>query len=167
MTSQIEQNISRYKLEKVSNMFRMANALWFCQWNLILYILQIMMPGVIKISILLLYLWLFSAKRTLKLVLNRLIAFVAAYVRAFEISLAFSCKLIKSHFRPEVRLKCHNIKHHVLVQACVNVLLDLLVLLVPIPTVLRLQLGMRRRMAIVVIFVVASMWENALCLHNM
>jgi hypothetical protein len=56
MTSQIEQNISRYKLEKVSNMFRMANALWFCQWNLILYILQIMMPGVIKISILLLYL---------------------------------------------------------------------------------------------------------------
>jgi ABC-type multidrug transport system fused ATPase/permease subunit len=116
-----------------------------------------MTPGVIKISILLLYLRLFSAKRTLKLVINGLIAFVAAYVLAFEISLAFSCKPIKSLFRPDVRRKCHNIKHHVLVQACVNVLSDLLVLLVPIPTVLRLQLGKRRRMAIVVIFVVASM----------
>jgi chromate transport protein ChrA len=122
--------------------------------------LQIMTPGVIKISILLLYLRLFSAKHTLKRVIYGLIAFVAAYVLAFEISLVLSCKPVKTLFRPARRRRYHNIKYHVLVQACVNVLSDLLVLLVPIPTVLQLHLSKQRRIAVLVIFIVASMCEN-------
>jgi chromate transport protein ChrA len=119
--------------------------------------LQIVTPGMIKISILLLYLRLFSASRTLKRAIYGLVAFVAAYILAFELSLGFSCKPVKSLFRPELRRKCINIKNHVLAQACINVISDVLVLLVPIPTILRLKLGGRQKIATVLIFAIASM----------
>lgn len=122
------------------------------------YTIQIATPAVIKISILLLYLRLFSSSRKLRIATYILIGVVASYMIAFELSLIFGCRPVRKLVTPELRGTCFDIQRHALAQAAVNVATDLLVLFLPIPIVIRLHAPRRQKVALMVMFSLASMY---------
>ncbi len=128
------------------------------QWSVAIYMLEIAAPAIIKISILLLYLRLFSASRKMRLATYFLLAFCTAYMVAFLLALGFGCRPLRKLVNPTIPGKCVSFNRHVRVQAYVNAVTDILVFLLPIPLAIRLQLPTRQKVALVLMFGIGSMY---------
>jgi hypothetical protein len=116
------------------------------------YALYMFGMGAVKVSILLLYLRIFSAGNKLKIVSYVLIAYVAGYVIAGELSLVFGCQPLRKLFYPLIKGKCRKIQIHVLTQAAFNFVADVLIVLAPIPVVWRLNFSLRYKLAVIGVF---------------
>lgn len=128
------------------------------QWNVAGYAIQIATPALVKISILLLYLRLFSSQMRMRISTFVLLGIVVAYFLAFELSHLLGCQPIKKLTQPQLPGKCYSVPKHLISQSTVNVATDLLVLVLPIPTALRLHAPRRQRVAIIVIFSLAAVY---------
>lgn len=126
-------------------------------WNVLGYIFVMAAPALVKISILLLYLRLFASKRPLRIATYVLMAFIASYLIAFELSLLLSCRPIRRLIQANVLGQCIKLGVHTTAQASFNLATDFLVLLLPIPTVLRLKTSTRNRIVLMVLFTLGSM----------
>ena len=95
-----------------------------------------------KTSILLLYLRLFGPKRSTR---------YAIYIGlVFAFCLYWISIPLMAYYCP--RLWCHNMWILSLVQGPLNVALDLFILILPIPVVMRLQMSLPRRFAVLSVF---------------
>lgn len=125
------------------------------QWDIIGYTTYMAGMGAVKLSILLLYLRLFSAGRRLKTIIYILIAFVVAYTVSGELSVLFGCQPIKKLWRPELPGKCFHTITHVISQAVFNLVADILIVAAPIPTIWSLKLPTRHKIAVTALFMLA------------
>lgn len=116
-----------------------------------------MTPAAVKISILLLYLRLFSTNRRTRTAAYMLIAFIAAYLFALETSLLFGCRPLRKLSNSEIPGTCINRNQHMLAQASLNIISDLFVLALPIPIALRLRVSTRQKIGVLILFGVGSM----------
>lgn len=85
-----------------------------------------------------------------------LVLFVAMYIVSGEISLMFGCRPLKKLFYKEVKGTCVSFVDHVMAQAILNIVSDLALFILPIPTAWKLQLPKRQKIAIIAIFMTAS-----------
>lgn len=108
--------------------------------------------GVVKLSILCLYLRIFSAGQKLKVTIYVLMFFVAGYTIAGEFSMFFGCRPLGKLLNRTIPGKCYNLQAHILAQAALNLVADFLIVFTPIPTVLSLQLPTRHKLAVIGVF---------------
>lgn len=126
-----------------------------------MFSISVATPGVIKISILLLYLRIFSSKRGMKLAIYASLCFTVSYLLALELSFAFSCKPVRKLLRPELPGRCLNAQAHGLACMILNIASDLLVFILPIPTSLALRIPKRQKFALLAVFLIGLMYETA------
>lgn len=122
------------------------------QWNVILYVLYLAAIGIVKISILLLYLRLFSISRATRYSVYACMLFVGGYIVAGELSLLFGCQPVKKIFNIFVPGKCIDVYRHTLAQAILNIISDAMLVAIPAPAAWALQLPKRQKIAIIAIF---------------
>jgi len=107
---------------------------------------------VTRFSVIILYYRLFSVKRWLhySLIANGIISIIWLFIVIF--ANALSCKPIKANFDASVEGKCLNAQSGFLISELINMLLDLALILIPLPIILKLRLPLRERVAIAGIF---------------
>ncbi|KAI9834663.1 MAG: hypothetical protein M1826_000065 [Phylliscum demangeonii] len=123
-------------------------------WSVVGYSAYMAAMGAVKLSILLLYLRLFSAGRSLRLCIYLLLAFTSSYVIAGELSLFFGCRPVRKLIHTEVAGKCLNLEYHIISQAAFNLAADVLIVAAPVPTVLALKLRTKDKVGVLAIFAV-------------
>ncbi|KAI9784239.1 MAG: hypothetical protein M1816_000911 [Peltula sp. TS41687] len=129
----------------------------FLSWSLIAYTFYIPSMGAIKISILLLYLRLFSAGFKTRYTIYGLLLFVASYTLAFELSLLFGCKPVAKLFNRSLAGKCINTRDHVVAQQIFNIVSDVFLFILPIPIAWRLHLPLKQKLGVICVFTAGSM----------
>ena len=117
--------------------------------------------GAVKLSILLLYLRIFSTGPRLRYTVYAVMFFVAGYVVAGELSFIFSCKPISAIVHPTPQAKCFGWGAHLLSQVSLNLVSDFIIILVPVPSVWSLQLRPRQKFGILGIFAVGLVYEES------
>ncbi|KAI9883549.1 MAG: hypothetical protein M1823_004691 [Watsoniomyces obsoletus] len=122
------------------------------RWSVIGYAAYMVAMGAVKLSILLLYLRIFSMARKLKIVIYLIIAFVVGYVVSGELSFLLRCKPIKKIIRSEIPGTCLNLQIHIICQAVFNFVSDVMIVVAPIPTVWALRLQLKRKLAVIACF---------------
>lgn len=109
--------------------------------------------GFTKLSILLLYLKLLAPGMKLRSAVYGILAFVATYTIAMELSLLFACNPILKLYHHYLKGSCSiNIIAHALTQGVLNIVSDILILIVPIPMVWSLQMSTKHKVGVVGIF---------------
>lgn len=110
-----------------------------------------------KISICLLYLRL-SPRRTFHVLVFIVIGFVVAYSVSAMIVIIFQCNPIAATWDPALRVlpttTCINQVAAYLTQVSINIFADLLILILPIPTIWALQLPRRQKISVSSVFAV-------------
>lgn len=109
--------------------------------------------GVTKLSILLLYLKLLAPGMKLRWAVYGILAFIATYTVALELTLLFGCHPILKLYHHYLKGSCWiNLIAHALTQGVLNIVSDILVLIVPIPMVWSLQMSTKHKAGVVGIF---------------
>lgn len=114
--------------------------------------------GLIKLSILLLYLRLFSSGFKTRTIIYGLLFFVGSYTLAFELSALFGCQPVPRLFNRSLKGKCITFHYHILIQQVFNIISDILLFIVPIPVAWRLNLPFKQRLGVMFVFMTASMY---------
>lgn len=116
--------------------------------------------GIIKISILLFYRRLFIVK-SFAIASAIMIGVVAAWTAAFEAAMIAQCsppRLFWELFEIDYTPHCINVQMMYLGLAASDLILDVTVLAFPIPMVIFLQLPWRKKIAILDIFLLGTVW---------
>lgn len=113
--------------------------------------------GIIKISILLLYLRLFLSQEKLRYCIYAALFIIAGFLISTEVSLIFLC-LPPVEVVPRVQARaCISLGKHALTQVIFNFLSDIIIIALPVPAVWALHLPRRQRLAVIGIFAVGIM----------
>lgn len=112
--------------------------------------------GFTKITILVLYLRVFPSK-LFRLTVNITIGICVCYIITFVLVTTVHCLPVSytwTSWTGETEGRCINFNAFAWAHAIVNIILDLFVILLPIPQLLRLALGTRRKVHLVLMFCV-------------
>jgi hypothetical protein len=112
-----------------------------------------------KMSFLCFCLRIFPRKELRKLIYT-LMAITAAYGTAFTITGLFNCtpvSYIWTSWDGEHTGKCINFHVFAWAHAAINIVLDLVILAVPIPELLRLSLSMKKKIYIIMMFSIGTL----------
>lgn len=113
--------------------------------------------GFTKLSILLLYLKLLAPGMKLRFAVYGILAFVASYTVALELSLLFACNPIIKLYHSYLRGSCSiNIIAHALTQGILNIISDFFIIIVPIPMVWSMHMSTKQKVGVVGIFATGS-----------
>ena len=112
----------------------------------------------VKLSILLLYLRLFSNGRTVRYTVYGILSFVVSYNIAAELSLIFGCRPVRKTFHQELSGTCIDFQRHAQVVVILNIVSDIALYIVPIPIAWSLQIPKRQKIAVIAIFLTASVY---------
>lgn len=117
--------------------------------------------GLIRISILLLYDRVFSkASRSMKIIIRASIAFVGCYIAGVVIYTGFLCKPLHKFWKPFERAQyCgSNLSYWIYTAVVYGVSLfqDIVLLLLPVVRVMGLQMSLRKRVAVILVFALGS-----------
>ncbi|KAF7872252.1 hypothetical protein EAF04_003176 [Stromatinia cepivora] len=107
---------------------------------------------VTRFSVICLYYRLFSVKRWLhySLIADGVISIIWLFIVIF--ASALECKPIKANFDASVKGECLNTQTGFFISEFINMLLDIALIAMPIPIILKLKLPLRERVAIAGIF---------------
>lgn len=111
-----------------------------------------------KISILLLYTRIFPktvSSRTFRAAVHALIAACAAATAAFVLSIIFQCDPVPGAYKAwdgEYDATCFNTNAQIIAMAGINILLDLTVFLLPLPSLLHLEISARKKFGVCLTF---------------
>lgn len=117
-----------------------------------LYLISIMST---KIAILLLYKALFGIKRSFRYLCYGMMVIVTSYSVIFFFILAFNCNPVRATWHVvtfEGPAKCFPATTVQFVIGGFNIATDLVILIMPIPIILQLQLDSKRKIGLLVIF---------------
>ncbi|KAL2068978.1 hypothetical protein VTL71DRAFT_15316 [Oculimacula yallundae] len=110
--------------------------------------------GVCKISILMFYLRLFPSQ-TFKYWCISLLAVVTLVMVTFQFMVLFQCWPINFNWhgwKGEMEGKCLNIQAEIYASSSLNIILDVAILVLPLPWLFRLQIGLRRKINVILMF---------------
>lgn len=110
--------------------------------------------GFTKIAIVMLYIKVFPTPLFQKIA-KATVAVCFAYIPAFALSITFSCTPISytwTNWTRETKGHCFNVNAWAWSHAIINIVMDLWVIFLPVPELLRLQLGVRRKVHIMLMF---------------
>ncbi|KAI9807205.1 MAG: hypothetical protein M1825_005923 [Sarcosagium campestre] len=123
------------------------------KWNIISEIIYILALMLIKSSILLLYRRMFEAKGKVRWAVDATLGFTIAFSVACIFAIIFACNPIKKLWDSSITYgTCINPEPLAIAHAALNIFTDLLILVIPIPVVWTLQLGLRFRLQIILMF---------------
>ncbi|KIX04390.1 uncharacterized protein Z518_05258 [Rhinocladiella mackenziei CBS 650.93] len=117
-------------------------------------ILYMVVVGLTKMAILLLYWRVFPTQPFRNVVLVTLVVCVA-YMLAFALATTFHCSPISytwTSWTGETRGRCFNFNHFAWAHAIINIVFDLWVILLPVPMLFRLHMGRRRKIHLFLMF---------------
>lgn len=117
-----------------------------------------------KISILFFYLRIFP-HRDFKCVVWALISANICYLLAFELSAIFQCSPVSAAWRRwdgEHPSKCNDINLLGWLSAICNIVLDLCILILPMPELHKLSMSPKKKFNIILMFSVGFLWVNTL-----
>ncbi|KAF2441618.1 hypothetical protein P171DRAFT_74974 [Karstenula rhodostoma CBS 690.94] len=124
--------------------------------------------GLTKLCFLLFFLRIFPGKRVQRAI-HALIWATIVYIVVFTITMVFACKPISaiwtSWTKESTPSYCINQKAFYYVAAGCNIALDILVVLIPIPELLKLKLSRRRKIFLVAIFSVGAVTVIISCIR--
>ena len=112
--------------------------------------------AVVKISTLLLYARIFHG-RTFKYVLWATGLFISTYSTILIILMLLQCRPLNKLWDHTVNGKCFELKKPWMVMGSLNVLTDLLLLILPLPSLWRLQMRRRTKVQVAGIFSIGSL----------
>ncbi|KAF1964130.1 hypothetical protein BU23DRAFT_547903 [Bimuria novae-zelandiae CBS 107.79] len=132
----------------------------FVRWLYVLGVLYFLQIALLKLSILLFLLRIFPRPLTKRL-LKATIAFNLLYGGAFVITGIFQCQPISFYWtswdkNPAIRGKCMNINALNWSNAVIGVVLDVWMLAIPLYEVFHLQLSLRKKISVVLMFFVGT-----------
>jgi len=110
--------------------------------------------GFTKMAILLLYLRVFSSKSFRLVVITSLLV-VAAYIPAFALAVAFHCIPISfgwTGWTGETQGHCINLNAFAWAHAATNIVFDVFIIVLPVPQLLHLRLGRRKKIHVLLMF---------------
>jgi len=109
-----------------------------------------------KISILLLYLRIFTAETShySRITCFSAIGLNVAYYIGFVVAFTLECTPIKCIWSSNTQCHCLSGDALILIATSINIVLDLLVFLLPIPKILRLNMSLRNRLGITFVMLV-------------
>src|SRR5689334_10466044 len=110
--------------------------------------------GFTKAAILLLYYRVFQSERFRKIVIGALIV-TAAFIIAFSFGVIFHCTPISfgwNGWTGEYEGTCINFNAFAWAHAITNIVFDLFIIILPIPELVRLKLGRRKMIHIILMF---------------
>lgn len=110
-------------------------------------------------SFLCFYLRIFP-RRELKLVIYSLLVFSVLYIIAFVFTTLFNCtpvSYIWTSWDGEHTGKCINFHIFAWVHAGINIVFDIVVILVPIPELVRLSMSMKKKVYIMMMFSIGAL----------
>lgn len=102
---------------------------------------------IIKISILLLYLQLFSVHSGLRYTIYTVIGLLASNFAAGITVFLLTCRPLTKMIQPELPGKCLDIDKVAISQGLINLHFDIVIFVLPLPTIWLLQLPKRKKLA--------------------
>lgn len=120
-----------------------------------------------KISIIFLYLRIFREKSFLYFAYALIVANVA-YLLAFEAISIFQCWPIPGAWRAwdgTFHAKCRNVNLQGWMSATFSIILDVLTLILPLPSLYKLEMSMKKKIQIMMMFSVGVLYAS-LCYHR-
>lgn len=130
--------------------------LLFPKLNYAYNILNVTCYPIIKISILLLYLRIFATGRFQKITWC-CIAFVAMVGISNALVAIFACRPIRGFYDKSVKAFCIDSVSFYWANATLNVVTDAIVLLLPMPVIWRLQMPLRRKIGLSLLFILGGL----------
>ena len=112
-----------------------------------------------KTSILLLYLRVFT-HRWFTIACNLCIVFLVLHGIAFTLVVSFQCKPVESFWNPRVTGKCINLTATGVAGAIISIVEDLVILILPIPEIINLQMNKSKKWGLVLLFGIGSLWVS-------
>ncbi|KAF2001545.1 hypothetical protein P154DRAFT_164587 [Amniculicola lignicola CBS 123094] len=150
---QVESGQGRHVLELTDD--QMMRSMLFMWIDMLIYFLA---NWAVKMSILALYHRISHGTKGLPLIMNaRLIYVIAGFISIFTVGIMFatvlSCDPVAMPWDTEsAPTGCHSIREFNISQGSINVFTDFVLLLLPIPLVLALQIDRKQRAALILIF---------------
>ena len=109
--------------------------------------------GTIKLSVLFLYLRLFSVGNWMRYSVYACFILVAGAVISGMLSLMLGCRPVKMMYQwGNEGGTCIDIPTHVLAVSIINMITDFVILILPIPTIWLLHLPTRQKLAVMMVF---------------
>lgn len=105
----------------------------------------------IKISILLLYIEVF-ASRGFRMVAYAGVAFVSFFWIGFFISICVQCRPFEKNWNQEIPGHCVNLSAETIGGACINMVIDLALVVLPTPVIWRLHMTLKKKVVVNLLF---------------
>jgi hypothetical protein len=118
-------------------------------------ILYMVVIGLTKSAILMLYLRVFSSSQRFQKTVFVTMGVCVAYILAFALAVIFHCQPISfgwTGWTGETEGRCINFNAFAWSHAIINIVFDIFVIFLPIPELLKLKLGRRKKVHIVLMF---------------
>lgn len=119
-------------------------------------ILYIVVQVFAKTSILLLYLRVFT-RRWFTIACNIGIVFMTLHGIAFILAVSFQCNPVESIWDPEVKGKCIDLTAVGFSGAIFSIVEDIVILILPIPEIIKLQMSTNKKWGLVLLFSIGSL----------
>lgn len=129
---------------------------------MISYLMYIPAINIVKISILLLYLRIFSASKKFKASIWATLIFVVGLFISSGLSILFACRPVKKLFNPELDGSCVDIRMHVNVTSAIQILADFMILVLPLPMIWALKTSRKQKFAVSGIFATGLLYRVSL-----
>lgn len=125
------------------------------QWGAASVVIYVPAVGLAKVAILLFYLRL-NPERGFRIIVYVALFFCTSYVFALSLAILLECNPVAKFWDPFLQGTCLDTTTLYLANAILNVIFDFVVLLVPVPMLLKLQTSARQKCVIAAIFSLGS-----------
>ncbi|KAF2128901.1 hypothetical protein P153DRAFT_357398 [Dothidotthia symphoricarpi CBS 119687] len=129
--------------------------IFFEQTKFALNMISIVGLGLIKSSILVMYKNIFSVGKY-RLIIYGVLAFVVGWTISFTVSHLFTCYPITVFIEPWFGNECVDTIPMFIALLCTDALVDLVILILPIPIIMNLQLRTEKKLAVIGIFTLGA-----------
>ena len=108
--------------------------------------------NLIKISLLCLFLRIFP-NRKFRIICSAMIVFLAGVAVMWALLLTFQCQPVSTNWNINIpHSKCHNVQIYAYIGAASSMCEDIIIMILPIPFLLQLQISTRKKMGVLFIF---------------
>ncbi|KAL8954576.1 MAG: hypothetical protein Q9183_007039 [Haloplaca sp. 2 TL-2023] len=133
----------------------LAKQVEYSKWGAASIVVYVPAVGLTKVAILLFYLRLNPEKR-FRMIVYAALALTLAYVIALSLTILFSCDPVQGYWDPFIESTCLDQQKLTLSNSILNVIFDFIVLLVPVPMLLKLQVSTRQKLVVGALFSLGS-----------
>lgn len=123
-------------------------------------ILWIIASGLVKLSILALYLRIFNVLKYIRLGAWTLIILDLIWLISVTVAHGLECTPVAKIWDNNLPGHCLNTVALFMIGSIIDVVMDFLILLLPLPAIMRLQMGLHKKISLVVIFALGGLYVD-------